>query len=94
LESLKPVRTEPFVQTSGRERYPNNREAIAKDSPVGAKAGELLHGETDSQSKALGTAQRRLFRAVDLLGSGYNGFNEVIKSDWKGSKIRQKLANF
>jgi len=34
------------------------------------------------------------FRESLLLGSGYNGFNEVIKSDWKGSKIRQKLANF
>jgi hypothetical protein len=33
-------------------------------------------------------------RAVNLLGSGYNGFNEVIKSDLKGSKIRQELANF
>jgi len=59
----------------------------------GPKPGNC-YGETDSQSKALVTAQRRLFRAVDLLGSGYNGFNEVIKSDWKGSKIRQKLANF
>ena len=24
---------------------------------------------------------------VNLLSSGYNGFNEVIKSDFKGSKI-------
>ena len=31
---------------------------------------------------------------VNLLSSGYNGFNEVIKSDFKGSKIRQELTNF
>ena len=28
---------------------------------------------------------------VNLLSSSYNGFNEVIKSDFKGSKIRQEL---
>ena len=31
---------------------------------------------------------------VNLLSSGYNGFNEVIKSDFKGCKIRQELTNF
>jgi hypothetical protein len=31
---------------------------------------------------------------VDLLSSGHNGFNDVIKSDFKGSKIRQELTNF
>jgi hypothetical protein len=90
---LNPYGPNPSPRPLEREHYPNNREAIAKDSPVGAKAGNC-YGETDAHSKALVTAQGRLFRAVDLLGSGYNGFNEVIKSDWKGSKIRQKLANF
>jgi hypothetical protein len=39
-----PYGPNPSPRPLERERYPNNREAIAKDSPVGAKAGELLWG--------------------------------------------------